>query len=414
MADYSGTLAAVRALGRRGIPVTVADWRLMVPARWSRFTSRVLSCPDLNRQPEAFVSWLLALGEREPGHVLFATSDDVAWLLTRWRDELSRSFRHYLPDLRAMYAVLNKWRLAEACRAAGIHVPPSFLPRGPDDLARLQRELEMPVVIKPQTQVLFWPHVKGRIVRERSELVPLYDAFRRSTCCAPALLQHDPEAALPILQAYLESGSENIYNLSGFVDASGEFLAIAASRKILQRPRKLGLGLCFEWAEVDADLAGRVAALCRHVGYHGMFEIEFLEADGRHLLIDFNPRLYGELAFEIDRGLDLPYFEYLAAAGEHEALRAAVLEARSGGGPAQGAFCHRIHLEIFMALQRLTGGMSRADVHNWRAWLKRHRGHVSDPVLDREDCLPGLVEIASTLYNHAIHPRSTLRSARER
>jgi hypothetical protein len=43
VADFHRTLAAVRSLGRAGVDVAVADWRLLVPARWSRFARRTLT-----------------------------------------------------------------------------------------------------------------------------------------------------------------------------------------------------------------------------------------------------------------------------------------------------------------------------------------------------------------------------------
>src|SRR6476469_7140892 len=86
VADYHGTLAAVRSLGRAGVPVIVADWRRLVPARWSRFAARTTWCPDLNADPMGFLGWLHELGFREPGLALLPTTDDLAWLYARHRD----------------------------------------------------------------------------------------------------------------------------------------------------------------------------------------------------------------------------------------------------------------------------------------------------------------------------------------
>src|SRR6266436_4705611 len=80
MPGYGGTLAAVRCLGRAGIPVTVASEAPALPAAWSRWTTRRVRCPR-PRDARAFMDWLLRFGEREPGHVLYPTSDDLAYLL---------------------------------------------------------------------------------------------------------------------------------------------------------------------------------------------------------------------------------------------------------------------------------------------------------------------------------------------
>src|ERR1700737_3008599 len=96
MAGYHGTIAATRCLGAHGIDVTIADPRLVAAARWSRFARRSVFCPPA-QDADRFVSWLLEFGARSPGHVLYPTSDDLAWLCALHRDELAKNFRLYQP-----------------------------------------------------------------------------------------------------------------------------------------------------------------------------------------------------------------------------------------------------------------------------------------------------------------------------
>lgn len=97
-----------------------------------------------------------------------------------------------------------------------------------------------------------------------------------------------------------------MYSLAGFVDRSGEILGVRASQKVVQSPRGMGVGLLFREAPVDPEVLEGLARLCRRTGYFGVFEVEFVRADGGHHLIDFNPRYYGQVQFEISRGLSLP------------------------------------------------------------------------------------------------------------
>src|SRR5882672_9837994 len=91
MASYHGTLAAVRCLGAAGVRVTLAESSPLVPAVWSRFAARRVRSPS-PEDPPSFLQWLMDFGAREPGHVLHPTSDDVAWLYARHRDELAKHF----------------------------------------------------------------------------------------------------------------------------------------------------------------------------------------------------------------------------------------------------------------------------------------------------------------------------------
>jgi predicted ATP-grasp superfamily ATP-dependent carboligase len=181
---------------------------------------------------------------------------------------------------------------------------------------------------------------------------------------------------------------------------------VRASRKVLQRPRLLGVGLCFEEAEVSGPLAEQVRALCKHLGYYGVFEIEFIEDSGRFLLIDFNPRYYGQMGFDIARGLPLPLLTYQAALGRRETLRTAVDRARDAGTIDGRAYCNRFELAFLLRAQRLACLMNLADASRWKAWLAAHAGKLTDAVVDPRDRKPWLAYVASEMLQYLLHPRS--------
>ncbi len=413
MPSYHGTLAAARSLGRRGIRVLVADRDPLAPTRWSRHVARSVACPPIEAEPSKFLDWLMALGSREPGRVLCTTSDSIAWIFARHREALARHFRIYVPGADAMYTLLNKWRLYEVCVDLGIDVAPTWLPRGAGDLSRVEREACFPVVIKPQTQILLSPHLKGRVVHNAGSLRRLYREFVSAAAHSPVLLTLDPGVACPIVQNFAETATVGIYGLSGFIDDAGELFVVRASRKVLQWPPRVGVGLCFEDVEVHPSLVADVVRLCRHTGYFGPFEVEFVPSDGGYRLIDFNPRFFGPMGFDVSRGLDLPYLVYLASTGERRELAYAIAEARHRPErvPA-GVYCHRIDLEIALWLQRWAGRISRKDRDRWRSWLAGNR--VTDAVIDWDDWGPGLAEATAALVRRAVHARSTLRCVCER
>jgi len=383
----------------------MAEARWLASGNWSRYVSRRLKAPSLER-PKQFIEWLLDFGKREPGRVLYPTSDDVAFLYARHRDELARYFQLYQPPVESIYALLNKQRLTRAAAAVGLEMPPSWLPRDDADLAQIGASLSFPVLIKPQTQILYFPHPKGMLVTELKDLAAAYETFSKRARHADELLSFDPMAHRPLLQAFYPGARRGIYNLSGFVDESGELMIARASRKVLQRPRKLGIGVCFEWAPVRPELVERLAALCRNIGYYGVFEVEFIEQDERALLLDFNPRFYGEMGFDMARGVSLPLFAYLAAIGRREELRRAIEKARIQPDVPTQAYCHRFMLEVGLWAQQLSGTLSRSEVSQWRNWLSERRGNLVDAVHDPQDRFPGLVEVASHVYAYARHPRA--------
>ncbi|MFY1828241.1 carbamoyl-phosphate synthase [Myxococcus fulvus] len=406
-AGFYGTLAAARCFGRNGIRVTVADPGRLGPASWSRFVGKRVQCPP-ESQPEAFLAWLLDFGRQAPmSHVLYPTSDELAWLVSVHAQELSRYFHLYDPGIDAVYGLLNKRKLFEAGQSVGLTLPRTWFPESEADLESISREARFPVLIKPTTQILYSTHRKGLPVAEPSQLVEEYRAFARDGY-APMLVKFDPAVARPMVQEFHPEAAQGIYSLSGFVDRTGSLFEVRGAMKVLQRPRRLGVGVCFESAPVRQDLADGLRKLCAKLGYHGVFEVEFIQTKDDFLLIDFNPRYYGQMGFDIARGLALPLMAYHAALGDSDSLERVGKSARAWTGRGE-VFCNRIALEMLLNLQRLSGALPADEAKQWRRWLQTHRQVAVDPLIDSDDPMPSAVEVAQILYGSARHPRAFLR-----
>ncbi len=400
-ADYYGTLAAARCYGKHGIDVAMADEHRRARGLYSRHVRQRLEHPPL-AEPDRLIEWLLDYGAQNPGTLLYPPNDHLAWLFARHRDRLAKVFLTYAPGEDAILALLDKKRLHDACAAVGLAVPAT---RAPGDVAGLR----WPILLKPRTQAFLEGGIKGMLVRDRAELDEELARFRRLVRFAPVLAERHPEIAEPMLQEYLPSAETSIFSVSGFVTREGE-LVCRAAMKVLQRPRKVGIGLCFEDRRMDAGLADKLAALCRRVGYHGCFEAELIADGERRLLIDFNPRFFSQMGFDIARGLPLPLLVWHAARGDRERLDEAIVRARRWRPRGSAVYCHKAMLDLVLTLQGLSGRMSRADVARWRSWYERHRTGAVDAVHDPDDRLPTLVDAAQWVEHFARHPRSFVRS----
>ena len=409
MAGYGGTLAAARCLGRAGIPVTIAQDHAGQPTAWSRWTTRRVRCPDF-RDSRRLIDRLLELGSRGPRHVLYPTCDDLAFLFARHADELEKHFLLYQPPLETLLTLLDKRSLGVAATAAGLHTPVTYVPRDEAALARIAREARFPLMIKPCTQVMFRTQNKGTCVDKPDDLLETYRAYTRANTYLPPLLEERPDVVRPTLQEYLPEAEENVHSVAGFVDREGRLFVARASRKVLQQPRHVGVGVCFEDAPLDPADAEGIARLCKATGYFGVFEAEFIHVGERRLLIDFNPRFYNQMGFDIARGLPLPLFVHAGARRDERELERAVLAAQreTNGGPT--AWCHRFALGMMILPQRLSGRMSASATRRWRRWLTSHRGQTVDATFDRDDVLPALMDAGMYLRQALRHPRGFFRT----
>lgn len=399
-ADYYGTLAAARCFGKRGIAVTMADDNKSARALYSRHVSEKLVHPPLSR-PKELIDWLEGWGQKNPGTLLYPPNDHLSWLFAAYRDRLSKSFLMYSPSEDAIITLLDKKRMHEACATVGIDFPETHEVSEKTD--------RWPVLLKPRTQVFLESGIKGFIVQDEATLASELARFRQLVKFNDVLVEKHPDVVEPMVQEYLTAAETSIFSVSGFVAKDGSIVARAAM-KVLQRPRKVGIGLCFEGREIETVLLEKLSALCKKVGYAGTFESEFIADGDKRLLIDFNPRFYSQMGFDIARGVPLPMLVWYAANGDQTKLQEELDRARAWRPTGGEVYCHKTMLDLVLTLQGMSGQMSRDDVRHWKRWYKDHKSTATDAVRDADDPKPAMIDAAMWVKHFAKHPRSFVRS----
>jgi D-aspartate ligase len=392
-----GTIAAVRHLGTSGIDVRVLSSQGLSAAAWSRHVTRSYVVPG-EKETRRFLDRLLAIGEAEPGQVLLPTSDETAWLYTMNAARLEGNFCVYQPSIASIRRILDKKLFADAATSAGVDVLPSWDPRDMDDLAVLAPTLPYPILIKPRTHVRRLRNDKGVVVRSTSELIHEYKQFVAREQDRPADAGFLPKAGLPILQQFVNVGSEGVQSVTGFIDRTGELFVTRRSTKVFQRLQPVGVGVCHESLPAAPALSQAVRSLCRELGYFGIFEVEFLRFDGRWAAIDFNPRFFNQMGMDIRRGMPLPLLACLDAMGETDALRDVVAKAQAEDETVGTVFCDRFTLRAILLAQTVTSRISPEDRAYWRSWINQNAAHAVDVAADSSDPMPGIVHALSEIY----------------
>jgi D-aspartate ligase len=409
-ATFYGTLAAVRSLGRDGVPVAVADARRVAPATWSRYATRSLRSPPV-ADAAALLDWLVRFGTHEGRHVLYPTSDEVTYLLSAHREALAGHFAMYQPDLDVTLRILDKKRLMETAREVGIATPPTVFPRSGAEAERFAREIDGPLLFKPRAQLFRAVHAKGALVRRREDVAREYDAFRRASVYLRPVRDRMPELTEPMLERFYPDGGDGVLSVSGFRSRGGRELVMLGAVKVLQRPRRLGIGLCFESTPLEPSVRDAAKRLLERLDYFGVFEIELIRVGGQHLLIDMNPRYYNQMQLDIARGMDSPRIAYAASMGDDAAV--SELAARVPREAPGRAFRNGIGLRILVGAQRAFGRMSSAEALQWDAWAEGHGAGLVDSVASRDDLGPVVADGAAQVYGCLRHPFGFIRTMAE-
>lgn len=411
-AGYYGTLAAVRSLGRAGVPVVTLDTGILSVGRYSRHSTAHFKSPRLD-SPD-WPNWLLEFGRRGPRRAIYATSDAVSFALADRREELSAFYDLYQPGLDTMMSILDKGLLHKHAQAVGMDSPETWLPSSATDAHKIMREVGGLFVAKPRSQLSVITGAKGLII-DASDARNVYDELLRQTGRDNHFIKRFPETAMPMLQRYYPEAMDQVYSLSGFRDITGKLVVMRAALKILQNPRQLGVGLCFEEADVIPELAERTLRLCERIGYYGAFELEFIASRDRMMLIDFNGRLYNQLAFDIARGMDLPRLVYAAATGRAEEL-SQLVQAQNQLRQSNDAlfFCNSFGLSLAVGAKRIFRTMSLEEANRWREWRRGAGEGLVDAVRDPNDPFPAIVDGAQHMWRSVRYARAFMKEVKHK
>jgi D-aspartate ligase len=284
-------LAAIRSLGRAGVPVLALDHRPSALGFRSRYAQPRV-CPD-PQDEGAFIDFLAKLGEAlEAPAPVFPTHDEPLNAIARAGDRLSKRFLFPFPRWEVLSRIQSKRSQLEVAEAAGIPVPRWATTSAAAD------ELGYPVLVKPSSTEGF----KRRFGRQ---------AFRCETRDDVERAFAEADAYEPLVQELVPGGDEELYTLGSYLTADGEPLGLFCGRKLRQTPP--GVGTCrvgeAVWVEEVVEQGLR---LLRELGHTGISQVEFKRdpRDGSYRLMEVNPRLWQWHGLAAACGVDLPRIAY--------------------------------------------------------------------------------------------------------
>jgi D-aspartate ligase len=303
-AGWVNGLAAIRSLGRAGIPVIAVDHRPSALGFRSRYARRALS-PD-PQDEDAFVSFLAGLELDAPAPV-FATHDEPLNAIARGADRLGGRFLYPFPPWEVLQRIQTKRGQLEAAQAAGVPVPRTVYPTSAEEAHAAADDLGYPVLVKPTSTEGF----KRRFGRQ---------AFRCETGSEVARAFGQSKAFAPMVQEVVPGGDEELYTLGSYLAADGEALGLFCGRKLRQTPP--GVGTCrvgeAVWVE---EVVSRGLEVLRALEHTGLSQVEFKRdpRDGSFKLMEVNPRLWQWHGLASACGVDLPRIAYDDLTGEQPA-----------------------------------------------------------------------------------------------
>jgi D-aspartate ligase len=361
-------LAAVRSLGRRGIPCVIIDG-LPRSAWFSRYVVRRVRWRGA-MWGSAFVEFLLDLGAAGGlrDWVLLPMQDEVVELVARNRPSLASAFRVVTQDWEIIKWAHDKRLVHQIANDLGIPYPRTWYPTSVSDL--LQMKFPYPLIVKPAFSIQLQYAVGGKVFPASSK-DELIDQYRR----ASAII--DPGEIM--VQEVIPGDGRTQLSVAAYCK-QGTLLNGMTARRRRQFPVDYGLSSTFVEAVEIPGLMQTTERLLRRMGLSGPVEVEFKHdaRDGRDKLLDVNPRLWGWHDLCRACGLDFAYMQY----------RDAFEEIPSRMSPVYGPRWRRLLTDVAAAVQEIRLG--RLTV---QAYLGSLRGPSVAAVLDLRDPVPAFGDV---------------------
>ncbi len=303
---YLPGISLLRNFSRRGIRAFGIDSDASVVGFHTRYGEKLV-CPDPEREPEAWLDFMVKLGAQSGGRaVLIPTADKFVLPIDAFASRLKEFFVFANPPDLLQTRLTNKRDTFALAAQHGFPIPKTRFPTSERDLEDFGLDAEFPCLIKPELS-LSWAQagpttpVYGRkvlIAQSVEELVALYRQ----------VAEIDPRV---IVQEVIQGPDENLLYFICYLTRRQEVLGAFAGRKVRVIPIHFG-SASFVETIYDAPLEEQSCRFLRDMGYWGICGIEVKRdsRDGKLKLVEINPRygLWDEIGQHI--GVDIGYIAY--------------------------------------------------------------------------------------------------------
>jgi D-aspartate ligase len=363
------TLAVVRSLGRRKVPVILVTTNRRDAISDSRYSMATEFCPYLHESEEALLQFTLGLAKKYPGRkVLLPAVDECAYFVGKYHDRLSSDFLIPAPDWNAVSRINNKRFQYETAGKLGIPIPETYFPATIDDVIELSKQItHFPYVIKPNVS-FEWKLQSARSKARGNKGIRVNNAEE--------LVAQAREVFLPghefMVQEMIGGRDERLVTFLGYFTESHEPDSYFIRKKMRQCPIDFGYCTMTESCHNPTVLAQSVALL-KEIKYHGIAGVEWKldPATESYKLIEINGRPVNTTGCAMASGVDLPAIAYFSKIG---APLASVTEWQDGQRWAW------LNMDFWAAQQLIAEGRL-----TFVEWLRSVKGIKADAIFAWDD-----------------------------
>lgn len=280
----------VRGFGEEGIRsilITTAERSFV---RYSKYLERHVVMTDANKDEEAFISELIALGkELAPRKgMFFPTHDEQLTAIAAHKEELQPYFEMPFSDLEVCRRIMDKADFRKVCEEQGIPTIKERLVHNLEEALACPAELRLPLIAK----VNIW---NLNVIRSFGNKIEIFHDEETYLERVRRYYEALPDGEL-LVQEYIDDCDDLTPNVNGFSDREGNLCCVHIAGKIRQYPPQTGTSTAFKAMDSASDQYADIVEYTRKIlsayRFYGLFGIEFIydPTENCYKVIEMNPR----------------------------------------------------------------------------------------------------------------------------
>jgi D-aspartate ligase len=301
-------LAAIRALGRKGVPVYYIDnWKN--GAMYSSYCKKSFIAPSISESKNLLKSALLKLRSLASGAVLFPASDSMAMHMSNLRDELV-NYILTVPKKEILETLINKRRFYESLTKQNVPHPITFYIEDYETVMKIAKRITYPTYIRPSFSQQFSKifQRKGFVAKSAEELLRYFK------------LTKNAKMEVMIQEIIPGPPTSHIF-VDGYMDSGTNPKVFFARQRLRMWPLTFGNSTLCKSISIEQVISQKemLSRYLRSVNYSGIFSAEFKkdERDGTFKMLEINSRTSAWFsALSAKCGVNIMLIAYLNAIGK--------------------------------------------------------------------------------------------------
>lgn len=297
-------LSAIRSIGKQGVSVYAGEVYKNAVGFYSKYCKGSFIYPSPEKE-QIFVESLYFLIEKTKSDVLLPGHDDTMYLISKYKDKFENMTIVPVPNFEVLKKAFDKYETMVSARRECIQTPETYYTQNENDLKKLSKEVEYPLVVKPRFQKKGYGAYGIAYVNSPDELIRAY-------------INVNKEFGDCLIQELIPGDSEQMHMVNTLFDEKSNPVAVFTAKKYRTHPITGGSTTLGE-STWNPELAELGVKLLRRWKWYGLAELEFKidPRDGKPKLIEVNPRFWAYIDLPIASGVDFPYLLYKIAIGEN-------------------------------------------------------------------------------------------------